>query len=250
MRLVFVSLPRWIATLALGLVLSAPALAQQSPALPDVGPLPAPERAPTPPAAPDQPAPKAPDQVPPGAQSPPADPSARARIAAERKAIAERKTWSLDQLFGALKAAKSREEGEQIETEIESRWLQSGSDTVDLLMARALKAMTADQPGLALDLLDMIVMLKPDYSEAWTRRAIVHYSRKEFSLAIEDVERALALEPRQFNALTGLANILEAIEEKKAALSIHRRILELHPTNANSRKEVEQMAVTVEGRPS
>ena len=45
------------------------------------------------------------------------------------------------------------------------------SDTAALLMMRAKAAMDAQQMDVALKLLDAVVKLRPDYVEAWNRRA-------------------------------------------------------------------------------
>src|SRR4051812_5311590 len=47
----------------------------------------------------------------------------------------------LDGLFKTLKSAKTPDEGKGAENAIAQLWLQSGSDTVDLMMSWTLKAM-------------------------------------------------------------------------------------------------------------
>ena len=57
----------------------------------------------------------------------------------------------LDGLFATLKSAKSVREAKVAESSILGLWLESGSDTVDLLMDWAIKAMDAKNYPLALD---------------------------------------------------------------------------------------------------
>ena len=47
----------------------------------------------------------------------------------------------------------------------------SGSPTVDVLMQRAMLAIGAGEAGTAHELLDRVILIKPDYPEAWHRRA-------------------------------------------------------------------------------
>lgn len=245
-------MPRIAAAVLLVGVAAPLALAQGM----DLQPMPAPlpdkplEAVPTPPPVPpalppkdQEAAPKTTPDTPPPSPVPPTNPAIAKRLAQWRGLPTE-------QLFVALKAATSEEEGVALENEIKARWLNSGSDTVDLLMSRALKAIAANQFPLALDLLDMIVMLRPDYAEAWTRRAGVHLARNDFAKGLADIKRAVMLEPRHFTAMTGLANMMEMLDDKAGALAIHRRILEFHPTNANSKREVEQLGLALDGRPS
>ena len=80
-------------------------------------------------------------------------------------------------------------------------WVSSGSDTCNLLMSRV-KAATDDKDyNLAIKLLDSVIALKPDYVEAWNRRATVYYLKQDYGHAIADIREVLAREPRHFGAL-------------------------------------------------
>ena len=81
------------------------------------------------------------------------------------------------------------------------------SDTTDLLMARVQKAIENKDLALALKLLDAVVKIKPDYIEAWNRRATIYYMQKDYGRSLADIRQVLRLEPRHFGALTGLGLI-------------------------------------------
>jgi hypothetical protein len=61
------------------------------------------------------------------------------------------RTEQLDTLFQTLKGASSKEAAKAAENSIWRLWLQSGSDTIDLLMNWAMKAMEAKDYAVALD---------------------------------------------------------------------------------------------------
>jgi hypothetical protein len=155
---------------------------------------------------------------------------------------------TLEQLFERLKTAKRPEAGQRIAREIEGRWLQSGSDTVDLLMARALAAIKANDTALALDLLDAIVTLKPDYAEGWNKRATVHFVRKDIGRSVADIEAVLRLEPRHYGALYGLATLMKELGDKKRALAAYRQALALNPFLSEVEKQVKDLSLEVDGR--
>src|SRR5689334_21782658 len=69
----------------------------------------------------------------------------------------------LDFLFGALKAAPDAEAAKAVEGRIWAVWLVSNSDTVNLLMTRVRTAVDGKNLDLAVQLLDKIVVLRPDY---------------------------------------------------------------------------------------
>src|ERR1700676_5213547 len=85
------------------------------------------------------------------------------------------KTRGLDFLFGALKAAPDEASAKHVEARIWALWLQTPSDTAALLMVRAKAAMDAQQVDVAIKLLDAVDKLRPDYIEAWNRRATLYY---------------------------------------------------------------------------
>jgi tetratricopeptide (TPR) repeat protein len=139
------------------------------------------------------------------------------------------KKQNLDRLFDALKVAPDEESAKFVENRIWAIWLASGSDTVNLLMTRVKTAVDAKDHELALRLLDAIIDIKPDFVEAWNRRATIYYTRKEFGRALEDIRQVLVREPRHFGALSGLGIILQEIGDEKHALDAFRRALALHP---------------------
>jgi tetratricopeptide (TPR) repeat protein len=158
------------------------------------------------------------------------------------------RTRNLDFLFGALKAAPDADTAKQVENRIWALWMASGSDTANLLMSRVKTAIEGRDLDLALQLLDAVVTIKPDYVEAWNRRATIHYMRKEFGLAMLDIQQVLVREPRHFGALSGLGMILNEFGDEKHALTVFRRALEIHPHLSKIPDMVKGLTEKVEGR--
>jgi tetratricopeptide (TPR) repeat protein len=158
------------------------------------------------------------------------------------------RTFNLDTLFDALKIAPDAESAKAIEDRIWALWMVSGSDTCNLLMGRV-KAATDDKDfDLAVKLLDAIIALKPDYTEAWNRRATVHYLEKDYGNALADIREVLAREPRHFGALSGLGLILQEIGDDKDALEAYRRALAVDPHLEHIGDVIKTLREKVEGR--
>jgi tetratricopeptide (TPR) repeat protein len=155
---------------------------------------------------------------------------------------------NLDFLFGALKAAPDAETAKAIEERIWALWFASGSDTADLLMTRIKTAVEAKELDLAIQLLDAVVEIKPDYVEAWNRRATVHFLKKDYGASLSDIRQVLAREPRHFGALSGLGLIMQELGEEKRALEVFRRAIELHPHIERIPDLVKSLIEKVEGR--
>src|SRR3954463_9227304 len=155
---------------------------------------------------------------------------------------------NLDFLFGALKAAPDADSAKLVEGRIWALWVASGSDTADLLMTRAKTAADEKDANLAARLLDSVIELKPDYIEAWNRRATLHFANKDYGSSLADIRQVLAREPRHFGALTGLGVIMQELGEEKLALEAFRRALAVNPHLQKVPDFVKSLIEKVEGR--
>ena len=154
----------------------------------------------------------------------------------------------LDELFRTLLSAQDEKTAKAAENGIIELWNESGSDTVDLLMKWTIEAIDAENYPLALDFLDRITSLKPDYAEGWNKRATVYFLTEDYAKSIADIERVLALEPRHFGALSGLGTILREIGEKKWAAEAYQRALTVDPHLDNVRKALDELGEEGVGR--
>ncbi|MFC6657215.1 tetratricopeptide repeat protein [Roseibium salinum] len=135
-----------------------------------------------------------------------------------------------DELFEALKKAANEEEARKIEDDIWHSWLDAAPtpeirEKIDTAMRRR---DSYDFQG-AKDLLDEVVEEVPDYSEGWNQRAFVLFLQGNYEASLEDAERALALEPRHFGALSGKAIILMTLGRVQPAQEALRQAVEIHP---------------------
>ena len=155
---------------------------------------------------------------------------------------------NLDRLFDALKVAPDDESAKYVENRIWAIWMGSTSDTANVLMGRVKIAVEAEDYDLAIKLLNAIIDIKPDFIEAWNRRATVYYAKKEFASALADIRQVLAREPRHFGALSGLGIILQEMGDEKHALEIFRRALAIHPHLERIPDVVKKLSDKIDGR--
>lgn len=147
----------------------------------------------------------------------------------EARSVEPSRDSRLDTLFETLQSTSDSRVAESTERDIIEIWLESGSDTVDLLMQWSLDAMEEKNYPLALDYLDRILIMQPGYAEGWNKRATVHFLTDDYSKAIADIEQTLALEPRHFGALSGLGTILREIGDVDRAVIAFREALAVDP---------------------
>jgi tetratricopeptide (TPR) repeat protein len=219
---------------------------------PEKSPAPQPSPHSTPPSGPPQS--KSPSKQPDGKLSE-AEKGAKDRAKPDRSALPRpsaiktmaQKTKVLADLHERLVAAENTEAAEVVADTIEQMWLYSGSDTANLLMERALNSLHGKKPEMALQLLGGVIKLQPNYAEAWNRRAYVHFAQKDYRSALIDLQRVLALEPRHFKAINGLATILREFGEKRSALKAYRMLLDVHPFSTDAQTAVKELEREVEG---
>lgn len=182
-----------------------------------------------------------PRAIPPKQKKLPEAPAKLPKVGADR-------TRGLDFLFGALKAAPDEASAKHVEARIWALWLQTPSDTAALLMARAKIAMDAQQTDVAMKLLDAVIKLRPDYVEAWNRRATLYYLQNDYARSLADIEQVLAREPRHFGALAGLGMIMQDVGDDKRALDAFRKALTINPHLEKVPELVKTLSENVEGR--
>lgn len=154
----------------------------------------------------------------------------------------------LHDLYDQLSRTAGADEAKIVTGAIERLWLRSGSDTIDLLMVRTAKMMQDQEHDIALDLLDSIIELAPEYPEAWARRAAVLFAKKDFRQSLESLRHALALDPSHYKAIEGLGLIMQELGDKEAALKAFRRVLKIHPHLDDAVQAVKELSREVEGQ--
>lgn len=162
--------------------------------------------------------------------------------------LADPPAQRIEQLFGDLKRAGNEQAAARVSARIVREWLRSGSATVDLLMQWSQKAIDDNKNGVALDLLDQVVTLAPEFAEGWNRRATVHFSMNDYGKTMSDLERVLELEPRHFGALAGLATILSETQRTDAAIRAYERLLDVYPMMRDAQSELGRLADEASGQ--
>lgn len=183
--------------------------------------------------------------VPPTVKVEPQDSSTQPEGTEERPIDRER---LLVELYQELKSSDSAETAEMVAEAIEKLWLQSGSDTVDLLMSRSIDLVNAEDYDTALKILDSVVSIAPNYAEGWSQRATVHFLQRDYGNSLQDLRHVLALEPRHFKAINGLGLIMQEIGEKERALKAFRKALEVNPWLEDAKQAVLELTREVEGQ--
>jgi tetratricopeptide (TPR) repeat protein len=165
----------------------------------------------------------------------------------EQVAPADKTENRLDKLFADLKRERNEKAAERIAGQIWEEWFKSGSASVDLMMVWSQHAMEQKKYDVALDLLDEVIVLSPNYAEGWNRRATLHFMMSNYSKSMSDIDHTLSLEPRHFGALSGMAQILKSSGKKELALRAYQQVLEIYPMMRSAQNEVATLSEELAG---
>ncbi len=133
-----------------------------------------------------------------------------------------------DQLFIDLLTA-SPEESLRIESQIVTRWSDSGSPQLNLLLQLGRRAMAARRLNLALRYLNILTRRAPEFAEGWNARATTYFLMGRYAQSRSDIAITLQLNPRHFGAMSGLAMIYEKLGDNQTALRIYQDVEALQP---------------------
>lgn len=108
-------------------------------------------------------------------------------------------------------------------------WSRSGDAEIDRVMARGVEHMQAGRHAEALATFSSVIARKPEFAEAWNKRATVHYLAGDYRRSLADCDEVLKRNPRHFGALSGKGRVHVALEQYEQAQGSFRRALEVNP---------------------
>ncbi len=167
--------------------------------------------------------------------------------AAETVSEAGARAQKLDLLFHDLKRARDTKTAERIAKDIWEQWFDSGSASINLMMQWSNEATKERKFDVALDFLDQVVVLAPDFAEGWNRRATVHFMMNNYAKSMADIDKTLRLEPRHFGALGGMGMIMKNTGRKKRALEAYQKVLQVYPMMRSAQGEVIRLSEELTG---
>jgi|SRR6056297_1425456 len=153
---------------------------------------------------------------------------------------------TLDEMYDELRDPETGD-WERVEERIWKEWSRSGSPAMDLLLERGREALEAGDSDAAIEHLTALTDHAPDFAEGWNARATAYFQAEMYGPALSDIEMTLALNPRHFGAMAGLAMILEHLDYPDDALSAYRALLAIHPHRPNVREAVERLEAELAG---
>ena len=169
-------------------------------------------------------------------------------ILAAAPALADQDDPRLDPLFDKLRTTEDLESALKAERRIWSIWLEHDDPEIERMMAVGTTAMNIGRLDDALAVFNQMIEVAPNYAEGWNKRATVAYYMGDHETSVHDIQKTLALEPRHFGALSGLAMIYEAEGLEAQALDALIQVKEIHPTMPGLDAQMEALRKAIEAK--
>lgn len=142
---------------------------------------------------------------------------------------------NIDVLLAALKDPDEEVRAEATQALWQIWFAQKGAIGLQQLQ-RAQILLESEDSQEAEALLTELTEEMPDFAEAWNRRAVLYYMRREYRKAISDCQQVLALNPVHFGALHGLGLSYAALGEYREAIQAFRQALEIQPYSLENQR--------------
>lgn len=135
----------------------------------------------------------------------------------------------------------------RIDRELQALWTKTGSSSMDLLYRRGQEALEEGDANSAIEHLTALTDHAPGFAEGWHLRAQAFFQAELFGPAVADLERALALNPNNYNAIYGLGAILEQFGDYDRAFEAYSRVKAMHPFHEEVDSALERLESRVSG---
>jgi tetratricopeptide (TPR) repeat protein len=165
----------------------------------------------------------------------------------EALADPQKRAALIDELYQRLKSSPTSEDAQRVDATINALLQKTGNEASDLFMEWGEESLKAGDIAKALDYFDGAILLTPNASEPYFKRATVSYALSDFPKALADLQHAYMLEPRHTGVLLGLGALFSNLDRNKEALNAYLAALALNPHLEDAKKLAGSLQKKVEG---
>ena len=147
---------------------------------------------------------------------------------------AEERESELNNLFKQLKNSEATQAIE-IENKIWKIWsIHPSNDRrgyrLTELLAQGSFLMTERELNRAYEIFSQIILVDPNWPEAWNKRATVLYLLGRYQQSQKDIDEVLKLEKRHFGALSGQGLVQTELKNYEKAINSYKEVQKIYPS--------------------
>lgn len=118
-------------------------------------------------------------------------------------------------------------------------WSRSGDPEADAIFLQGVEEMQRGDLAEAVGHFTELIKRKPDFAEAWNKRATAYYLAGEFEKSLADCDEVMKRNPVHFGALSGYGMIYLQLGKPEEALPYFERALDVNPNLAGIEQAVQ-----------
>jgi tetratricopeptide (TPR) repeat protein len=120
-------------------------------------------------------------------------------------------------------------------------WSRSGDADVDRAFAVGVEQMNARQLTEAVETFSEIIRRRPEFAEAWNKRATVYFILGEYRKSLADCDEVLARNPYHWGALSGYGMIYVELDQPGRAVEYFQKALAVNPNLTSVEQAIETL---------
>ena len=120
-------------------------------------------------------------------------------------------------------------------------WGRSGDTEADELLQVGIEEMNRGDGPAAVETFTKAIQRKPDFAEAWNKRATVYFLMGEHEKSLKDCDEVMKRNPAHFGALAGYGQIYLQLDQPERALTYFRRALRVNPNMRSVEQIIPQL---------
>ena len=137
----------------------------------------------------------------------------------------------LTNLFQQLQSSENDTHINKITNEIWDIWHETNDYSIQPDFNRGIESMQRNDLSMSISFFTRVIEKKPEFAEAWNKRATVYFMVGEFDKSMLDIKETLKLEPRHFGAMDGMGLIFMHLQQYDEAIKIYNQMLKIFPNN-------------------
>jgi tetratricopeptide (TPR) repeat protein len=120
-------------------------------------------------------------------------------------------------------------------------WARANDKAVDQLYQKGVAQMAAGQSLQAITTFSKIISIRPQFAEAWNKRATVYYFVGDLQKSIADCDEVMKRNPNHFGALSGYGQIYAQMGDLDQALRYFEKAYAINPTMLGVRQSIKEI---------
>lgn len=100
----------------------------------------------------------------------------------------------------------------------------------------------------AYDIFSKVILLDPNWPEAWNKRATILYIMGRYQESQNDIDQVLKLEKRHFGALAGQGLVSIALENYEKAIKSYKEVEKIYPNLESPKIMIQQIEELIKSK--